>query len=233
MMRFIPSFLILFCLKLFAKSFWRHEVEWIGEVQEDPWVDFRIVVVLNHTSLFEWLFAGSVPNRFLWRIVTHGLVPAADITLNRPLVGRFFKWVVPNLVSITREPDHTWRAVLRRAESDTMVLIFPEGRMKRGDGLDKRGRPMTVRGGIADLLKAMPKGRMLLAYSAGLHHIQVPGQRLPKLFRTTRIIFESVDIEDFKAESPHGPESADFKSWVKQELERRRELYCPPGPGNP
>lgn len=233
MFRRIPNFLILLCIKIVAITLWRRKTEWIGEVPEDPWDDFRIVVVLNHTSLFEWIYAGSVPNRFLWRIVTHGLVPAADTTLNRPFVGLFFKVVIPNLVSITRQPDHTWRAVLRRAESDTMVILFPEGRMKRADGFDKRGRPMTVRGGVADLLRAMPEGRMLIAYSAGLHHIQVPGQHFPRLFRKTKIKFESLDIAKYKASSPDGPEAGNFKHWIKRDMERRRDLHCPPGPGNP
>jgi hypothetical protein len=37
-----------------------------------------------------------------------------------------------------------------------MVLMAPEGRMKRADGLDAHGQPMTVRGGIADILEVVP-----------------------------------------------------------------------------
>ena len=46
--------------------------------------------------------------------------------------------------------------------------------MKRANGMDLEGMPMTIRGGVADLLMAIPGGRMLIAYSGGLHHVQVP-----------------------------------------------------------
>ena len=56
--------------------------------------------------------------------------------------------------------------------------------MKRRNGLDSQGQPMTVRGGIADILEAIPSGPMLIAYSGGLHHVQAPGETLPAVFRT-------------------------------------------------
>ncbi len=80
-----------------------------------------------------------------------------------------------------------------------MVMILPEGRMMRRNGLDSNGQPMTVRGGIADILDAIPDGRMLLAYSGGLHHVQAPGDGLPRLFRSIRLNLEAVDIADYRA----------------------------------
>ena len=68
--------------------------------------------------------------------------------------------------------------MLRQIDPDAMVLILPEGRMKRATGLDSEGKPMTVRGGIADILETIGEGRMLLAYSGGLHHVQAPGRAL-------------------------------------------------------
>ena len=170
-----------------------------------------------------------IPNRFLWRIATCGLIPAAEKTLRRPLVGRFFKLLAPHVIAISRQSDETWQGVLDRIDSERMVLILPEGRMKRADGLDKHGEPMTVRGGIADILQATPGGRMLLAYSGGLHHVQVPGQLVPKLFKTLRMTFESLDILDYKQElqADHSPD--EFKTRVIRDLERRRDLYCPVG----
>jgi hypothetical protein len=100
--------------------------------------------------------------------------------------------------------------------------------MMRSNGLDSRGQPMTVRGGIADILEAIPAGRMLLAYSGGLHHIQVPGQGLPKLFKTIRMRLEVVDIGTYRAarmEEGGGPRG--FRRAVAQDLEKRRDLYCP------
>ena len=98
--------------------------------------------------------------------------------------------------------------------------------MKRANGLDSRGQPMTVRGGIADLLKAVGKGRMLLAYSEGLHHIQEPGQRWPKLFRTVRLRLEAVEIEEYIRRSREDTGLSNLRGAVIADLTRRRDLYC-------
>ena len=118
-----------------------------------------------------------MPARFIWRLAAHGVVPAADKTTGRPLVGLVFKFVAHHVIPITRERDETWFAVLQRIDPQSMIVIAPEGRMKRANGLDLQGKPMSVRGGIADILNAVKEGRMLLAYSGGLHHVQVPGAR--------------------------------------------------------
>jgi hypothetical protein len=107
-----------------------------------------------------------------------------------------------------------------------MVMLAPEGRMKRANGLDAEGRPMTVRGGIADILQAVGSGRMLLAYSGGLHHVQVPGQLLPKPLRTIRVRVEPVDVEAYCRSLRETPGSEEFKRAVRADLERRRDLYC-------
>ena len=123
-------YLILLALKTFSHLFYKHDVAWVSETgDEDPWKEFRLVVVLNHTSLLEWLFAGSVPNSFMKRIATDAVVPVADKTFNRPVVGRFFRLIIPNPIPITREADHTWQQVLEHIGSDRMVIIFPEGRV--------------------------------------------------------------------------------------------------------
>ena len=126
------------------------------------------------------IFAGLPPNRFLRRIARHGLVPVAKKTSRRPFVGGFFRMVAAHVVPISRKRDHTWRTVVEKVDDPkAMLLILPEGRMMRRNGLDHEGKPMTVRGGIADILSAIPQGTMLLAYSGGLHHVQVPGETLP------------------------------------------------------
>ena len=51
---------------------------------------------------------------------------------------------------------------------DTMVIIMPEGRMMRANGLDKNSRAMTVRGGVADIVRSIPPGLLLLRPGAGI-----------------------------------------------------------------
>lgn len=48
------------------------------------------------------------------------------------------------------------------------VIIMPEGRMMRANGLDKNSRAMTVRGGIADIVRSIPPGLLLLRPGAGI-----------------------------------------------------------------
>ncbi len=228
-MRRFLVFLFLSSLRVLARTFWRIRPTFIGETRpESAFAGLRLVAVLNHTSLFDWLLIGAVPHAFLWRLAAHGVIPAAEKTTRRPLVGLFFKMLGQHVVSITRERDSSWRAVLQRIDPDSMVTIAPEGRMKRPNGLDSKGQPMTVRGGIADILEAIPEGPMLLAYSGGLHHVQSPGERFPRLFRTIRLAIERVDIAEYRAArlAEAGSELG-FKRAVVNDLERRRDLYCP------
>ena len=225
------SFAILLTIKTLSALFYRLRGESIdgGAIPGRPWRDVRLIVFLNHTSLYEPLFAAVIPYRFLWQIANRAVVPVAAKTLDRPLVGMFFKLLVPYPVSITREPDHTWDAVLERIDGDSMVIILPEGRMRRRTGLDASGRPMTSRGGIADILRSMDGGQILMAYSGGLHHIQLPGQALPKLFRTLRMRFELLEIDHYKLEMKDRAKELGrgFKDAVKTDLDRRRDLHSP------
>ncbi len=227
-MRDYLVFLLLFGIKLFARTFYRLEMRWLGDPPADRWRHLRIVAILNHTSLFEPLFAGGCPNHFLWRLSHHGVVPIAQKTSDRAVVGQFYGLIAKRVISITRERDETWNQVLAGIDPDAMVALLPEGRMKRANGLDSEGRPMTVRGGIADILETIGEGRMLLAYSGGLHHVQVPGQRFPRLWKTVRMNLELVDIGAYRREMMAVAGAAGFKRAVTADLARRRDQNGPP-----
>jgi 1-acyl-sn-glycerol-3-phosphate acyltransferase len=226
-------FLLLAVVKVVARTFYRIDMRWIGDPGPRPFRGARVVVVLNHTSLYEPLFAGGVPWSFLWRIARHGVVPIAQKTAVRPLVGHFYKLIAHRVISITRERDETWDRVLAQIDPDAMLAMLPEGRMKRASGLDSSGQPMTVRGGIADILESIGSGRMVLAYSGGLHHVQVPGERFPRLWKTIRMRLELVDIASYRAEILAKVGPSGFKRAVIADLERRRDLYCPCDPQPP
>lgn len=229
-MRDVFVFLLLGLLKVASSLFYRVDMRFLGEVPEEPWHRIRVVAFLNHTSLFEPVFTAGCPFHFLFRLARHGVLPIARKTTDRAFVGRFFGLVAKHVISITRERDETWEAVLREIDPDAMVILFPEGRMKRANGLDSEGRPMTVRGGIADILDSIGEGRMLVAYSGGLHHVQVPGQRWPRLWKKIRMNMEVLDLGTYHRErmAVAGPEG--FKRAVIADLERRRDLYCPAPP---
>jgi len=220
---------MLLVLKFLSRIFYKVDMSFIGETPKDPWADLRLVAFLNHTSLFEPVFLAGVPNRFLWRLAAHGVVPAAEKTTGRPLVGLVFKFIARHVIAITRERDHTWFAVLDKIDPHSMIIIAPEGRMMRANGLDANGNPMTVRGGIADILLAVNHGRMLVAYSGGLHHVQIPGHHTVGVFKTVRMRIENLEIADYIAEQMKGGADA-FKRNVREDLERRRDLNCPVTP---
>ena len=226
-LRSVAVFSLLAALKYLSKIFYRHDMTFVEPAPKKPWKDIRLVAFLNHTSLFEPVFLGGVPNSFLWRLAAHGVIPAADKTTGRPLVGLVFRFVAHHVIAITRERDHTWFAVLEKIDPQSMVVIAPEGRMKRETGLDLNGNPMTVRGGIADIMLAIGRGRMLLAYSGGLHHVQIPGRAMVRVFETVRMRIENLEISDYVAEQMANGGEEEFKRNVRADLERRRDLYCP------
>ena len=217
---------MLTLLKYVSRIFYRHDFGFIGPTPPEPWANLRLVVFLTHTSLFEPVFLGAVPNSFIWRLAAHGVVPAADKTTDRPLVGIVFKFVAHHVIAITRQRDDTWFQVLQKIDPDSMVVIAPEGRMKRQNGLDLHGRPMSVRGGIADILHAVKEGRMLIAYSGGLHHVQIPGH-FPRIFKTVRLRVENLDIAEYIAEMLRRGGEDEFKRNVMKDLDARRDAYAP------
>lgn len=234
--RVAVTFAVLTLVKGLSRLFFRHDLRWVGEVPPDPWSgipEIRVLALLHHTSLWEPVFAGMAPNRLLWRIARHGIAPVADKTFARPLVGRFFQLLARRVIPISRERDETWTRVLERTDDpDAMVLILPEGRMMRRTGLDRHGEPMTVRGGIADILQAIPRGKMLLAYSGGLHHVHAPGDARPRLFRTVRLRIELVDIPAYRrAMEDRAAREGGFKAAVVADLTRRRDRHGPTGEG--
>jgi hypothetical protein len=232
LLRSVAVFSLLVALKYLSRIFYRHDMTFVEPVPKNPWRDIRLVAFLNHTSLFEPVFLGGVPNSFIWRLAAHGVIPAADKTTGRPLVGLIFRFVAHHVIAITRERDSTWFAVLEKIDPQSMVVIAPEGRMKRETGLDVSGNPMTVRGGIADILMAIQHGRMLLAYSGGLHHVQIPGRAMVRVFEPVRMRMEVLEISDYIAEQMAKGGEEEFKRNVRVDLERRRDLHCPGAPAD-
>lgn len=222
----LVSAALLFFVKAFAKVFYRFEVNYIGDAGAEPWRGVRLILLLNHTSLFEPLFIGVLPNWFCWDLSAKLVAPGADKTLNRPFVGRFFKFLAPRMISITRKRDASWADFMQMVVKDAIVIILPEGRMKRRNGLDATGKPMSIRGGVGDVLNVMPEGKMAIAYSGGLHHIQAPGDWFPRLFKTIRVNVEIVDILTYKQEL--GATSIhEFKLAVVADLTERQLRHTP------
>lgn len=224
-MRQFLAFLILSTVKIFSHLFYRAEFKWISPHPDSPWESARLIVLLNHTSLFEPLFIRRWSFGFIWRLLPRLNVPGADITLKRPLVGKFWKLMLPSIASVSRKSDSTWSNYLKSIRDDSIILIAPEGRMKRPNGLDKFGKPMTVKGGIADIFEELDEGGMILCLSGGLHHVQKPGQHFPRLFKKLKMNLVYIDIKDYKESLPKNPRERKIK--MVADLQKHLETDCP------
>ena len=226
MIKAVITFALLLMVRTAANVFFKLKNEWIGGEPENYALNTRMVVILNHTSLYEPLIAGYAQYRLLWKFARHGVLPVAEKTMKRR-IGLFFRLIVRHPIVVTRQRDKTWYNLLAKVDSKAITIILPEGRMKRANGLDSEGREMTVRGGIADILEALPDGRMLMVYSGGLHHIQVPGELLPTPFKTLRCRMEMIDIPSYKEDLAARFPDTGFRQAVVADLTRRRDEYCP------
>jgi 1-acyl-sn-glycerol-3-phosphate acyltransferase len=193
------SFLVLGGIKLIVRAFYRRQFTWTPDRSQIQFEKARLLVLLNHTSLYEPLFLSELPTGFLWRIADRIYLPIADVTLKRPIVGRFFKIMLPRVFPITRKSDSSWQNYLDSIQSDDLVMIAAEGRMKRPNGLDKQGKKMTIRAGVADIIERLDGGMLLICHSGGLHHIQKPGQTFPRLFQPIRMHVTEIPILEYKA----------------------------------
>lgn len=225
-MQKIVGFGILSSVKILSHIFYRGNFKWITPTPEKPFDHARLMVLLNHTSLYEPLYIQALSFSFLWDFVGRANVPGADITLNRPIVGRLWKMMLPNISSITRKRDDSWSTYLNSIKPDSIVMIAPEGRMKRPGGLDKFGKPMNVKGGVADILESLNDGAMILCLSGGLHHIQTPGQHFPRLFKPIKMNLAYIDIKEYK-EKFQGLSPRERKLRITQDLQARLEKDCP------
>ncbi|MCB9062629.1 MAG: hypothetical protein H6622_13985 [Halobacteriovoraceae bacterium] len=190
------TFFILFFVKAIANIFYKVEYNWLDGSNFDDFKNVRIIAFLNHTSLYEPLFLAPVPIRVLWEFSKNMVACAADITINRPIVGLFWNYFAPEVVSITRKRDETWQLFLKKIQKERVIVTMaPEGRMMRKTGLDKDGKQMSIKSGIADVLPLISKGEMVIIYSGGLHHVQTPGEIIPKIFKTIKMNLERVDIK--------------------------------------
>ena len=99
--------------------------------------------------------------------------------------------------------------------------------MKRKTGLDLDGKKMTVKPGVVDILAGLEKGQMVIAYSGGLHHVQVPDEGLPHLFKTLKMNLEAFDISEYKAMFSLPAGSDTWKKAVLDDLQSRLETKTP------
>ena len=112
----------------------------------------KIMCLLNHTTLWEALHTGALPSQAFYHLLPRVVLPVAQETVvNKGFAVRFMQFFVGERAkSVSRKRDDTWGNFLGSGSRDTVWWLCPEGRMKRPSGLDKHGKAMDCRGGIAD-----------------------------------------------------------------------------------
>ena len=221
-------FCFLVSVKLFVRTLYRFDKVWING-KPAQFEDVKLFVLLNHTSLFEPILSGAFPYSLLWQMAKRFVYPVADKTFNRPFVGFLFRLFAPQTVSLTRNWDNSWEHFIALAKAkNSFIGIAPEGRMKRLNGLDKNGKAMNIKTGVADIIKMLDSGQMLVLYSGGLHHIQSPGSGIPKIFKKVHLKFEIFDINQYKETMIKLSDEGQFAKAVISDLELRRDSNCAP-----
>ncbi len=92
---------------------------------------------------------------------------------------------------------------------------------------------MDIRPGIADVIFKIPEGQFLIVTSGGLHHIQRPGQLIPKLFKRIQVALEIFDIVELKSrlldemasDQLTGDGDRNFKKRFVEFLEERKKAH--------
>lgn len=215
------TFFLLVLVKAFALVFYRVHLRWIGTKQFDEWYKIKCIIFLNHTSLFEPLFIAPAPVSFLWHLAGHMVACGADVTLKRPLVGLFWRYFAPTMVSISRQRDHTWDYFIEKIQQKhSVVVMAAEGRMMRKNGLDKNAKPMSIRGGVVDVLKQLSHGDVAIVYSGGLHHVHAPGELFPRIFKDIYMSVERLNISQYLSTFT-GQGELKFRRDLVRDLERR------------
>ena len=151
------------------------------------------------------------------------IAPGADKTLDRPVVGAFFKLFSPGMTSISRKRDDTWEHFMNSIAANSIILIAPEGRMKRKNGLDLDGNKMTVKPGVVDILSGLNSGQMIVAHSAGLHHVQIPDEGLPRIFKTLEIQLSVFDIKTYTESFNEPIGEKNWRKLVLDDLQQKLE----------
>jgi 1-acyl-sn-glycerol-3-phosphate acyltransferase len=229
-MRRIFAFFILSSIKTLVRIFYTAHFTWSPKKEEIDFNRVRLMVLLNHTSLYEPLFLSELPYAFLWQIADKIYLPIADVTLKRPIVGFFFRLMLPRVFPITRKSDDSWQNYLNSIREEDLMIIAAEGRMKRPNGLDKQGKKMSIRAGVADIIDRLGAGTILICHSGGLHHIQKPGQMIPKVFQPIRMHVTEVDISQYRKRFSENSRErkiqivADFQTRLETETPQFREL---------
>lgn len=226
-MKSLVSFSLLLFTKTVSRTLFTLKTNWPMDKKQIPWNDVKLIILLNHTSLLEPLYVGALPNSFLRTLSKKMVAPGADKTLNRPIVGLFYKLFSPGMVSITRKRDETWEQFTRAIANDSITVIIPEGRMKRPNGLDLNGNKMTVKGGVADVLSVLKGGQMIVAYSGGLHHIHAPGEKAYRFFKTIKLNLDVLPIDSFNNQFALPIGSEEWKKAVIADLQHRLETKVP------
>ena len=208
-------------LKVAGYVMYPSRLDWISQ-EPKSWDDVSLILILNHTSLFEFVYGVSLPFSFLKELSKRLIIPVAASTMKNPVGNFVFANLAPKTIKLSRKRDQSWLHFLDSIDKNDICIFMPEGRMKRLDGLDKSGKPMTVKSGVVDLLEKYRGKKMVIVYSSGLHHVLAPGQHVPKVFKPILAKTELLNVDDYLGAFA----GKNLHEAIPRDLENRRDQHC-------
>ena len=76
----VLRFSVLLFVKALRYICYPIDIEWVGN-KPRKWQKVRLIVILNHTSLLEFLYGSALPLSYLWRMAGKMTYPVAKETL--------------------------------------------------------------------------------------------------------------------------------------------------------
>ena len=216
-------FVFLGLIKIFGYILYPTKLNWISQKPKN-WDDVSLILILNHTSLFEFVYSTTLPYSFINNLSKKLVLPVASKTLAKPVSGFIFSKLAPKIVSLSRKRDASWDYFLSQIDSSNDICIFmPEGQMKRSNGLDKNGNPMIVKTGVFEILNKFKSQNMVIFYSHGLHHVMAPEMKFPRIFKKISADIEYLKVKDYLDQFKDSQSPA---KEIASDLQKRRDQYC-------
>jgi hypothetical protein len=218
----ILRYLFLCLLKIVGRLIYPSKIKWITK-RPDDLNEISLILILNHTSLLEFIYCIILPFSYLWQLSKRSVFPIAEKTLKKPFYGFMLSHIAPKTISLTRKRDESWLNFLNQIKKDDICVFLPEGQMKRKTGFDKYGKKMVVKKGVYDILLKYRNKSMAIVYSGGLHHILAPEDHYPRIFKKIFVKVECLKVNDYL--KIFEQEELVIEK-ITQDLQRRRDLHC-------
>lgn len=189
---------IIFFSWILVKILYRCSWTWIGKNSDRGFQDMKALFLMNHTSYADHMIFVLVPINVIYKMFWNARIAVAQHQVKN--FKGLLQYLENNIVPLSRQRDDSWNNYLSNANAKSIFVMYPEGTRMSPEGLDKNGKKVRVKGGVADILELLPDGDIVILYLDGFYEILGAGMKFPKLFKKVRVTAEVVDIAALKHE---------------------------------